>query len=132
MTPAAEAARRLARGTPLGTLAGPARRRFERLLRPDTGCDAGVGAWKERLGGSRARCLPCSRATRVAEAGAASVRFGSGCARAGPLQWLRAALCRALGGGWRACCCVCAAALQPALIGLEPQLDALLRATSVC
>src|SRR2546427_3268365 len=42
---------RLAREYALGTLAGPARRRFERLLRNTPAAMRAVGAWQERLGG---------------------------------------------------------------------------------
>src|SRR5882762_6638577 len=42
---------RLAREYALGTLAGPARRRFERLLRQTPVALRAVGAWQERLGG---------------------------------------------------------------------------------
>src|SRR2546428_11283054 len=42
---------RLAREYALGTLAGPARRRFERLLRQTPAAMRAVGAWQERLGG---------------------------------------------------------------------------------
>src|SRR2546430_14494471 len=40
---------RLAREYALGTLAGPARRRFERLLRQTPAALRAVGAWQERL-----------------------------------------------------------------------------------
>src|SRR5437773_8992035 len=42
---------RLAREYALGTLAGPARRRFERLLRQTPAAMRAVGAWQERLSG---------------------------------------------------------------------------------
>src|SRR5256886_16572447 len=42
---------RLAREYALGTLAGPARRRFERVLRQTPAALRAVGAWQERLGG---------------------------------------------------------------------------------
>lgn len=40
----------LAREYALGTLAGPARRRFERSLRDSPAAHSAVGAWQERLG----------------------------------------------------------------------------------
>src|SRR5439155_7730591 len=42
---------RLAREYALGTLAGPARRRFERVLHQTPAAVRAVGAWQERLGG---------------------------------------------------------------------------------
>src|SRR5947207_15421329 len=42
---------RLAREYALGTLAGPARRRFERVLRQTPAAMRAVGVWQERLGG---------------------------------------------------------------------------------
>src|SRR5207249_10647781 len=49
---------RLAREYALGTLAGPARRRFERLLRQAPVAMRAVGAWQERLGGLTGAVLP--------------------------------------------------------------------------
>ena len=42
---------RLAREYALGTLAGPARRRFERLVRQAPAAMLAVGAWQKRLAG---------------------------------------------------------------------------------
>src|SRR5256886_14039583 len=52
---------RLAREYALGTLAGPARRRFERLLRQTPAVVRAVGAWQERLGGLAGAGAPMQR-----------------------------------------------------------------------
>jgi len=118
---------RLAREYALGTLAGPARRRFERLLRQTPVAMRAVGAWQERLGGL-AGAVPAMQPSdsvwrRLEERLFVSARA----APRGPLQWLWGVLSvRALGGVLAgALLCVALLRFQPALIGLEPQLDAL-------
>ena len=49
---------RLAREYALGTLHGPARRRFERVLRQSPAAGLAVGVWQERLGGLSASLPP--------------------------------------------------------------------------
>ena len=118
---------RLAREYALGTLAGPARRRFERLLRQAPVAMRAVGAWQERLGGL-AGAVPSMRPSesvwrRLEERLFASARV----APRGPLQWLRDVLSvRALGGVVAgALLCVALLRFQPGLIGLEPQSEVL-------
>lgn len=119
---------RLAREYALGTLAGPARRRFERLLRQTPAAMLAVGAWQERLAGL-ARAVPAMQPSEsvwralehrlfISSAAAAPVR---------PLRWLWGlasgrALAGALAGAFL---CAVLLRLQPGLIGLEPETDAL-------
>jgi len=118
---------RLAREYALGTLAGPARRRFERLLRQTPAAMRAVGAWQERLGGL-AGAVPAMQPResvwrRLEERLFVSARV----APRGPLQWLWGVLSvRALGGVLAGVLlCVALLRFQPGLIGMEPQLDAL-------
>jgi len=118
---------RLAREYALGTLAGPARRRFERLLRQAPVAMRAVGAWQERLDGL-AGAVPSMQPSesvwrRLEERLFASARV----APRGPLQWLRDVLSvRALGGVVAgALLCVALLRFQPGLIGLEPQSEVL-------
>ena len=55
---------RLAREYALGTLTGPARRRFERLLRDTPAARSAVEAWQERLSGL-ASTVPALQPARV-------------------------------------------------------------------
>ena len=113
---------RLAREYALGTLAGPARRRFERLLRQAPAALRAVGAWQERLGGL-AGAVPAMQPSDSVWRGLERRLF----APRRPLQWLWGVLSvRALGGAL-AGVLVCAVLLrlQPGLIGMEPQSDAL-------
>jgi len=118
---------RLAREYALGTLAGPARRRFERLLRQTPVAMRAVGAWQERLGGLAGAVPPMQPGEsvwlRLEERLFASARV----APRGALQWLWGVLSvRALGGVVAgALLCLALLRFQPGLIGLEPQLDAL-------
>src|SRR6267143_432146 len=75
---------RLAREYALGTLAGPARRRFERLLRQAPAALRAVGAWQERLGGL-AGAVPAMRPSESVWQGLEQRLFAS----AAPLHWLR-------------------------------------------
>src|SRR5438552_1505830 len=118
---------RLAREYALGTLAGAARRRFERLLRQTPAAMRAVGAWQERLSGL-AGAVPSMQPgesvwRRLEERLFASARV----APRGPLQWLRSVFSvRALGGVLvGALLCVVLLRFQSGLIGLEPESDAL-------
>ena len=116
---------RLAREYALGTLAGPARRRFERLLRQTPAALRAVGAWQERLGGLAGAVPPMQPGESVWRS--LEQRLFASPAPRGPLQWLWGVLSvRALGGVLAGVLlCVALLRLQPGLIGLEPQLDAL-------
>src|SRR5258706_2081397 len=119
---------RLAREYALGTLAGPARRRFERLLRQTPAAMRAVGAWQGRLAGLARTVLamqPGESVWRTLEH-----RLFIPSARAAPrgsLQWLWGVLSvRALGGVLAGVfLCAVLLRLQPGLIGMEPQSDAL-------
>jgi len=116
---------RLAREYALGTLAGPARRRFERLLRQAPAAMRAVGAWQERLG-SLASAVPPMQPSDSVWRGLEGRLFASPAPR-GPLRWLWSVLSvRALGGALAgALLFAVLLRLQPGLIGLEPQSDAL-------
>src|SRR5258706_13281633 len=90
---------RLAREYALGTLAGPARRRFERVLRQAPAAMRAVGAWQERLSGL-AGAVPSMQPGESVWRRLEERLFAS--ARAvprGPLQWLWGGMSvRALGG----------------------------------
>jgi anti-sigma-K factor RskA len=121
---------RLAREYALGTLAGPARRRFERLLRETPAAKLAVGAWQERLAGL-AGAVPAMQPSESVWR-ALEQRLFISSARAAPalsrpLQWLSGlwsgrALAGALAGVFL---CAVLLRLQPGLIGMEPERDAL-------
>jgi len=113
---------RLAREYALGTLAGPARRRFERLMRHAPAAARAVGAWQERLGGL-AGAVPPLQPSESVWRGLERRLF----APRRPLQWLWGLLsARALGGVLAgAFLCAVVLRLQPGLIGMEPQSDVL-------
>ena len=113
---------RLAREYALGTLAGAARRRFERLLRQTPAVVRAVGAWQERLGGL-AGAVPPMQPSESVWRGLEQRLFAS----AAPLQWLLGVFSvRALGGVLvGALLCVVLLRFQSGLIGLEPQSDTL-------
>jgi anti-sigma-K factor RskA len=121
---------RLAREYALGTLAGPARRRFERLLRQTPAAMRAVGAWQERLAGL-ASAVPAMQPGESVWRGLERRLFvsspGAAPAPARPLQWLWGLLSvRALGGALAGVfLCALLLRLQPGLIGMEPQRDAL-------
>jgi anti-sigma-K factor RskA len=121
---------RLAREYVLGTLAGPARRRFERLLRRTPAAGLAVGVWQERLAGL-ASAVPAMQPSESVWRGLQQRLFASSApaapAPAGPLQWLWGLLSgRALGGALAGIfLCALVLRLQPGLIGMEPQLDSL-------
>ena len=119
---------RLAREYALGTLAGPARRRFERVLRNAPAAARAVGAWQERLGGL-AGAVPAMQPGESVWRALEQRLFTRSSLRApqGPLQWLGSLLsARALGGVLAgALLCVALLRFQPGLIGLEPQSEVL-------
>jgi anti-sigma-K factor RskA len=117
---------RLAREYALGTLAGPARRRFERLLRQTPVAKLAVGAWQERLAGL-AGTVPAMQPSESVWRALEQRLFTSRAAPEGPLQWLRGLLsARALGGVLAgAFVCALLLRLQPGLIGMEPQSEVL-------
>ncbi len=117
---------RLAREYALGTLAGPARRRFERLLRQTPAAVRAVGAWQERLGGL-AGAVPAMQPSESVWRELEQRLFASAVAPSRSLQWLRDVLSvRALGGVVAgAFLCVALLRFQPGLIGLDPQSDVL-------
>lgn len=121
---------RLAREYALGTLAGPARRRFERLLRQTPAAMVAVGAWQERLADLASTVpamQPAESVWRALERRLfiSSTRAASAPTR--PLQRLWGLLSgRVLGGALAgAFLCVLLLRLQPGLIGLEPETGAL-------
>jgi anti-sigma-K factor RskA len=119
---------RLAREYALGTLAGPARRRFERLLRQAPAALRAVGAWQERLDGL-AGAVPAMQ-PRESVWRALEQRLFASAGRAvpaGPLQWLWGLLSARALGGVLAGVLLCAVLLrlQPGLIGLEPPSEVL-------
>ena len=119
---------RLAREYALGTLAGPARRRFERLLRQAPAAVRAVGAWQERLGGLTGAVPPMQPRESVWRA--LEQRLFTSSRRAapeGPLQWLWGVLSvRALGGVLAGVfLCAVLLRLQPGLIGMEPRSEVL-------
>jgi anti-sigma-K factor RskA len=113
---------RLAREYALGTLAGPARRRFERVLRQAPAAVRAVGAWQERLSGLAGAGPPMQPRDSVWR-GIEQRLFTTSAPRAG--LWGLLSL-RALGGVLAG---VLVGAvllrLQPGLIGLEPPSDTL-------
>jgi len=119
---------RLAREYALGTLAGPARRRFERLLRQAPAAVRAVGAWQERLGGL-AGAVPAMQPSESVWRRLEERLFPSAARAAapGPLSWLWGVLSvRALGGVLAGVfLCAVLLRLQPGLIGMEPQSEVL-------
>jgi len=118
---------RLAREYALGTLAGSARRRFERVLRNAPAAAKAVGAWQERLSGLAGAVPPMQPGDSVWRGLEERLFASPRAARRGPLQWLSGVLSvRALGGALAgALLCVALLRFQPGLIGLEPQSDTL-------
>src|SRR5437879_12729052 len=114
---------RLAREYVLGTLAGPARRRFERLLRQTPAAMLAVGAWQERLDGLAATVPPMQPSESVWRRLEERLFVSARAAPRGPLQWLWGVLSvRALGGVLAGVfLCVALLRFQPGLIGMEPE-----------
>ncbi len=122
---------RLAREYVLGTLTGRARRRFERLLLQAPVATLAVTTWQERFS-VLAAGVPVMQPRDAVWAGLEQRLFApaaaaKGKAAAGPLQWLWDLLSgRALAGALAGVLlCVVVLRLQPGLVGLEPQSDAL-------
>ena len=121
---------RLAREYALGTLAGPARRRFERVLQHSPAARLAVGVWQERLA-SLAHSVPAVQPRAVVWAGLEQRLFAGSrpapATRAGPFAWLAQLFsARSLGGALAGVLmCVLVLRLQPGWIGMEPQADAL-------
>jgi anti-sigma-K factor RskA len=109
---------RLAREYALGTLAGPARRRFERLLRQNPAAMRAVGAWQERLNGL-ASAVPAMQPGESVWRRIEQRLFTSAASR----PFLRGLFSgRALAGAVvGAFLCVALLRLQPGLIGMEPE-----------
>jgi len=84
----------------LARLAGPARRRFERVLRNAPAAMRAVGAWQERLGGLAGAVPPMQPAESVWRAlEPAPVYYVVASSAAGSAAWLGGVLsARALGG----------------------------------
>ncbi|TMH60373.1 MAG: hypothetical protein E6H57_21520 [Betaproteobacteria bacterium] len=118
---------RLAREYALGTLAGPARRRFERLLRQTPAAMRAVGAWQERLGGLAGAVPSMQPSESVWRRLEQRLFVSARPAPRGPLQWLWGVLSvRALGGVLAgALLCVALLRFQPWLIGMEPESEVL-------
>ena len=120
---------RLAREYALGTLAGPARRRFERVLRGSPAATLAVGVWQERLAGL-AQSVPAMQPRASVWAGLERRLFApppAAAPDAGWLGWLaRLFSGRGLGGALAGVLlCLVVLRLQPGLIGMEPRVDAL-------
>ena len=105
---------RLAREYALGTLAGPARRRFERLLRRTPAAMRAVGAWQERLGGL-AGAVPAMQPGESVWKALERRLFASSAA---PRRLWGLFSAGALAG---ALLCAVLLRLQPDLIGMEPE-----------
>src|SRR6267378_1731810 len=118
---------RLSREYALGTLAGPARRRFERVLRQAPAAVRAVGAWQERLSGLAAAVPPMQPSESVWRRLEERLFAAPRVAPRGPLQWLWGVLSvRALGGVLAGVfLCVALLRFQPGLIGMEPESDVL-------
>jgi anti-sigma-K factor RskA len=118
---------RLAREYALGTLAGPARRRFERVLRQTPAAVRAVGVWQERLGSFAAAVPPMQPRDSVWRGLEGRLFVSARPVPQGPFQWLGGVLSlRALGGVVAgALLCVALLRFQPGLIGLEPQREVL-------
>ena len=116
---------RLAREYALGTLAGPARRRFERLLRNAPAAMRAVGAWQERLSGLAGPVPPMppnESLWRAIERRLFTTPARPGALHLLPALWSGRALAGALAGAFL---CAVLLRLQPELIGMEPESYAL-------
>jgi anti-sigma-K factor RskA len=130
---------RLAREYALGTLAGPARRRFERVLRSSPAAGMAVATWQQRLSVLELSTTPMQPPAsnwrgieqRLFPAAAQATRPSPAVPTKGALQWVRGLLSgRTVGmafGGALAGALLCALLLrnQPDMIGMEPRIDAL-------
>ena len=120
---------RLAREYVLGTLTGPARRRFERLLKQAPVAMVAVSTWQERFS-VLAAGVPAMQPRDAVWQGLEQRLFQPAAAAkpaAGPFQWLANLLSgRALGGAVAGLfLAVVVLRMQPGLIGMEPQVETL-------
>lgn len=121
---------RLAREYALGTLVGPARRRFERVLQQSPAATLAVGVWQERLA-PLAHSVPALQPRPAVWAGLEQRLFAGAqsvpARSTGPFAWLAQLFSgRSLGGALAGVLlCVLVLRLQPGLIGMEPQADTL-------
>ena len=118
---------RLAREYVLGTMTGPARRRFEKLLRVAPQATRAVAAWQERFS-VLAAGVPAMQPREQVWSGLEQRLFASAKTTSrGPLQWLWDLLSvRALGSALAGIfLCVIVLRSQPGLVGLETPSDAL-------
>ena len=119
----------LAREYALGTLAGPARRRFERVLRSSPTASTAVDIWRQRLSVLDLGIVPM----QPPESSWRSIErrlftpSNQTAPAGGAWQTLRGLFSgRSLGGALAgALLCVVLLRMQPGLIGLEPRIDAL-------
>jgi anti-sigma-K factor RskA len=122
---------RLAREYALGTLAGPARRRFERVMRTSPAAGMAVAVWQQRLSVLELGTVPKpppettwrSLEQRLFPVAAPATPLRP----PGALHWVRGLFSgRVLGSAVAgALLCVVLLRLQPGMIGMEPQTDAL-------
>lgn len=114
----------LAREYALGTLAGRARRRFERVMRQSPAAAMAVGVWQERLTGLAASVPPIEPRAAVWQALERRLFAPAAAASPKPGAWAwawRLLSARTLGGALAgALLCVLLLRSQPGLIGLEP------------
>jgi anti-sigma-K factor RskA len=125
---------RLAREYALGTLAGPARRRFERVLRASPAAGMAVAVWQQRLAVLELGTVPKpppeatwrSLEQRLFPATAPAVAPVPS-RPTGALHWVRGLFSgRVLGSAVAgALLCVVLLRSQPGVIGMEPQADVL-------
>ena len=122
---------RLAREYALGTLAGPARRRFERVLRESPQAGVAVDQWRERLSvlnlGLRPMQPPVSTWRGIEARLFASAPQPAPAPASAGRGWLRGLFSSHSLGGALAGVLLCMVLLrsEPGLLGLEPQRDAL-------
>jgi anti-sigma-K factor RskA len=120
---------RLAREYALGTLAGGARRRFERVLRQSPAATVAVGVWQERLAALSAS-VPAMQPRAAVWQGLEQRLFApasAATAKPSPWRWLAHLFsARTLGSALAGVfLCVLVLRLQPGLIGAEPQRETL-------
>lgn len=121
---------RLAREYALGTLAGGARRRFERVLRQSPAATLAVGVWQERLA-TLSGSVPVMQPRAAVWQGLERRLFASAATAAAdkpsPWRWLADLFsARSLGSALAGVLlCVLVLRLQPDLIGMEPQRETL-------